>query len=158
MLRKFWQRITSTHVTRQRESFAHMERAMKEEIARLRAENRALLNSILGIAGIPPIVISEAEATTEAAMLKYISPSSASDPASSSTSFASSTSSISSSSPPRPDKPESPAPKRVRFKPDLRAPRPSGTPHNPAAPRRRSWQQINRMLELASARKPSPET
>src|ERR1700690_1444099 len=140
MLRKFWQRITSSHATRQRESFAHMERAMKEEIARLRAENRALLNSILGIAGIPPIVISEAEATTEAAMLNIVSPISASDFAVPSRSAGVSPANLTlplnllsraeeenqnrrrdagatNPAPPRPDKPESPAPKPIRFKP-----------------------------------------
>ena len=30
-------------------------RALEEEVARLRAENRALINSILGVAGIPPM-------------------------------------------------------------------------------------------------------
>lgn len=30
-------------------------RALEDEIARLRAENRALINSILGVAGIPPM-------------------------------------------------------------------------------------------------------
>ncbi|HEV2287413.1 MAG TPA: hypothetical protein VGR81_00510 [Candidatus Acidoferrales bacterium] len=30
-------------------------RALEDEVARLRAENRALVNSILGVAGIPPI-------------------------------------------------------------------------------------------------------
>ena len=32
--------------------------ALERDVARLRAENRALLNSILGIAGVPPIVVS----------------------------------------------------------------------------------------------------
>lgn len=30
-------------------------RGLEEEIARLRAENRALINSILGVAGLPPV-------------------------------------------------------------------------------------------------------
>ncbi|MGA7917523.1 MAG: hypothetical protein WCA00_19980 [Candidatus Acidiferrales bacterium] len=30
---------------------------LEAEVARLRAENRALLNSILGIAGVPPITV-----------------------------------------------------------------------------------------------------
>ncbi len=30
-------------------------RALEEDVARLRAENRALVNSILGVAGIPPM-------------------------------------------------------------------------------------------------------
>ena len=33
---------------------------LEEEIARLRAENRALLNSLLGTAGFPPIHLPEA--------------------------------------------------------------------------------------------------
>jgi hypothetical protein len=35
---------------------------LEAEVARLRAENRTLLNSILGIAGVPPITISAADA------------------------------------------------------------------------------------------------
>lgn len=35
-------------------------RALEEEVARLRAENRALVNSLLGTAGVPPLVIHEA--------------------------------------------------------------------------------------------------
>ena len=35
---------------------------LEEEIARLRAENRALLNSLLGTAGFPPIHLPEAPA------------------------------------------------------------------------------------------------
>lgn len=40
-------------------------RSLEAEIARLRAENRALLNSILGIAGVPPITVSTDEAGRE---------------------------------------------------------------------------------------------
>jgi hypothetical protein len=42
-----WRRITATRYTR----------ALEADVARLRAENRALLNSILGIAGVPPITV-----------------------------------------------------------------------------------------------------
>lgn len=44
-------------------------RALEEEVARLRAENRALVNSILGVAGIPPMrrVIAARAARGEAA-------------------------------------------------------------------------------------------
>jgi hypothetical protein len=35
-------------------------RALEEEVARLRAENRALVNSLLGTAGVPPLAIHEA--------------------------------------------------------------------------------------------------
>jgi hypothetical protein len=160
MLHKFWQRITASRravcsaaadspsTRAPLHDAAHNELALREEITRLRAENRALLNSILGIAGIPPIIVSEAEAATEAAMLHAFPPTAAlaQKPVESS------------SAPPRAEKPESPAPKRVRFKSDLRPPH-RGTPQkNAPAPRRRSWQQINRMLELAAARKPSQET
>ncbi len=44
---KMWRRITATRYTR----------ALEAEVTRLRAENRALLNSILGIAGVPPISV-----------------------------------------------------------------------------------------------------
>ena len=47
-LREMWGRLVATKYTR----------ALEREVARLRAENRALLNSILGIAGVPPIVVS----------------------------------------------------------------------------------------------------
>ena len=61
-------RITSTRhsralefeVTRQRAENDQQRAAIasqQNEIARLRAENRALLNSILGIAGIPPVLV-----------------------------------------------------------------------------------------------------
>jgi hypothetical protein len=46
-LHPIWLRLTSTRYTR----------ALEAEVARLRAENRALLNSILGIAGVPPIPV-----------------------------------------------------------------------------------------------------
>jgi len=42
-----------------RHTWAHFRtrytRSLEDEVARLRAENRALVNSILGVAGIPPI-------------------------------------------------------------------------------------------------------
>src|SRR5271168_3927510 len=47
-LRGIWSRLAATNYTR----------ALEREVARLRAENRALLNSILGIAGVPPITVS----------------------------------------------------------------------------------------------------
>ena len=47
---ELWRRVTETRYTR----------ALEAEVARLRAENRALLNSILGIAGVPPITVETA--------------------------------------------------------------------------------------------------
>jgi hypothetical protein len=46
VLRNVWRRMTSRRYVR----------TLEAEVARLRGENRALLNSILGIAGIPPIM------------------------------------------------------------------------------------------------------
>jgi hypothetical protein len=59
--REFWKRLTSTRYTRALER--ELERAQAENF-RLRAENRALLNSILGIAGLPPISV-EAQAAAD---------------------------------------------------------------------------------------------
>jgi hypothetical protein len=44
---EIWRKVTATRYTR----------ALEAEVARLRAENRAMLNSILGIAGVPPIPV-----------------------------------------------------------------------------------------------------
>jgi hypothetical protein len=51
-IHSIWRRITATRYTR----------ALEAEIVRLRAENRALLNSILGIAGVPPITVPDSVA------------------------------------------------------------------------------------------------
>ena len=64
-----WRRLTTTRRARTletelaRERVANAEQGIEigkqdGEIARLRAENRALLNSILGIAGVPPVSAS----------------------------------------------------------------------------------------------------
>ena len=47
-LREVWGRLIRANYTS----------ALERDVARLRAENRALLNSILGIAGVPPIVVA----------------------------------------------------------------------------------------------------
>jgi hypothetical protein len=47
-LRELWGRLLRANYTS----------ALERDVARLRAENRALLNSILGIAGVPPIVVA----------------------------------------------------------------------------------------------------
>jgi hypothetical protein len=44
-LRTIWRAITTTRYVR----------LLEEEVARLRAENRAMMNSLLGTAGIPPV-------------------------------------------------------------------------------------------------------
>jgi hypothetical protein len=62
LIHQLWRRITTTRYARSLEAELARERAANAkqgiEIARLRAENRALLNSILGIAGIPPLPAS----------------------------------------------------------------------------------------------------
>ncbi len=68
-IHKFWRRLTTTRRARTLEAELALERAVVVrldaaiaqqgiEIARLRAENRAMLNSILGIAGLPPVAAS----------------------------------------------------------------------------------------------------
>jgi hypothetical protein len=75
-IREIWRRLTTTRHARTLETELALERAVvsrldtviaqqgteigkrDDEIARLRAENRALLNSILGIAGVPPVSAS----------------------------------------------------------------------------------------------------
>lgn len=49
LIRDLWRRISRTRYTR----------SLEAEVARLRVENQALLNSILGIAGVPPILVSQ---------------------------------------------------------------------------------------------------
>jgi hypothetical protein len=60
-----WRRLTTTRRARTLEAELARERAANAEqgteITRLRAENRALLNSILGIAGVPPLPATEAD-------------------------------------------------------------------------------------------------
>jgi hypothetical protein len=48
MMREFLAKLTSRRY----------ETTLEAEVARLRAENRGLLNSILGIAGVPPISVA----------------------------------------------------------------------------------------------------
>jgi hypothetical protein len=57
-LRELWGRLFRANYTN----------ALERDVARLRAENRALLNSILGIAGVPPIVVGADDAVASAAV------------------------------------------------------------------------------------------
>jgi hypothetical protein len=155
-LREIWRRITSSRNVRGLESELAQLRA---EIDRLRAENRALLNSILGIAGIPPIPVpaftpnpvttftslspadghSESPTHSRAADESLLRPPHLlqTAPTSDSSSRQSGT---------RNDSPLSSSPQpSVPTKPRSLAALPT---------RRRSWHQINRMLEIESARKP----
>jgi hypothetical protein len=86
--------------------------ALEAEVERLRAENRALMNSILGIAGIPPVITPSTNVSVAGAA---------------------------------PSQPSTSSPAK-------------GAEGTPAATplRRRSWQQINRTLEIEAARKKDP--
>ncbi len=105
-------------------------RLLEAEVARLRAENRALLNSILGIAGIPPIPVAAPElASGEGLRSTSIEAKSGLDRAG-----------------------------VARLAAATRAP----SSRNGSSPvvgplRRRSWHQINRALEIDSARKKERE-
>lgn len=84
-------------------------RALEEEVARLRAENRALMNSILGIAGIPP-VIAPGDGTASTATAA-----------------------------------KTPSNGKVASSAGVAGP-----------VRKRSWQQVNRALEIEAAKKKEP--
>jgi len=163
-IHQIWRRITSTHYTRALETELTRQRA---KIVLLRAENRALLNSILGIAGIPPIPIGlpgrppsvpADEPGSSGTTFTPLSPAvghsespthssggdeSLSAPTSSSPQTAAQSDSSSRKSGTRNGSPLSPSSTGTRL----------------AAPiRRRSWHQINRMLELESSRTNNSET
>jgi hypothetical protein len=101
-------------------------RALEEEVARLRAENRALVNSILGVAGIPPMRAAARAATQRGLVGSGFSPDLAREA--------------------RGFRNEQGGPEGRPYE-NLNAPRPGAT-----SLRRRSWQQIGRALEIADAR------
>lgn len=121
--KEIWRRIMPTRYSRAVEDEVTRLRA---EIDRLRAENRALLNSILGIAGVPPIPTDLPTSCAEPLRIAHPAPL------------------------PGPEAPPSgPGASSRERRGQLAA---GGVPV--AGPlRRRSWQQINRMLEFESARK-----
>ena len=117
MMARIWRRMTAGRYTR----------ALEAEVARLRGENRALLNSILGIAGVPPspVAAGEVESCGLAGGLDAVV-------------AGGSKNGLKTASAQGGDA--------------RRAGRQAGGPG--ASPmRRRSWQQINRMLEFESGRK-----
>jgi hypothetical protein len=130
---EIWRRVTATRYTR----------ALEAEVARLRAENRAMLNSILGIAGVPPIPVdvASAEMNTDGQTATRADDPSRRDP-SSLRSLGMTTKGTSNGD-------------ALRASPGMTTK--SGTRERrvqAASPmRKRSWQQINRALEFESARK-----
>jgi len=140
--RTIWRRVATTRYTRNLEC----------EVARLRAENRALLNSILGIAGVTPITVTEPELAAMAANSRG---------AVDTPTIVSAANELSNLAA------ANGADARAAVSEDLgrnaksRAGRPEkrSTSGAQAVPlvRRRSWQQVNRGLELNSAKKSPPE-
>jgi hypothetical protein len=131
-LREMWGRLATTNYTK----------ALEREVARLRAENRALLNSILGIAGVPPIVVA------------------ADDPAAMAAVTIGTEATASNQGPGREtgrhalnvvpvEKPSALSAKHV----GQRASAERGMKTVATPTRRRSWHQIYRMLEIDAARK-----
>ena len=118
-IRTIWRRITATRYTL----------ALEAEVVRLRAENRALLNSILGIAGVPPITVPDSVAIGNSPPALSHRPSRIQGDAS-------------------PDR-QTPAARLANGKTQV--------PNTVAPTRRRSWHQIYRMLEIDSARKKPQE-
>jgi hypothetical protein len=130
-IRHFWQQISRTRCARALE--AELARVLVEN-SRLRDENRALLNSILGIAGIPPVHSNSAEEPRSLPSPRAGLDAPVPGPATPSVGHAS-----------------APFPSQVRP--------PNRSGKNPAqlSPlRRRSWHQVNRALEFKAARK-SPQ-
>lgn len=120
MIRKIWNRIAKRKYTR----------ALEAEVARLRGENRALLNSILGIAGIPPIVVSSldpvGDSTVDAASKEAGAAPAVQQRSAGSSGYGG------------------------RANGSALRKRPIG---GPTAVRHRSWQQVNRTLEFDAMRK-----
>jgi hypothetical protein len=121
----------------------------RAEIDRLRAENRALMNSILGIAGMPPIPLP-----------LFTAPSPAAGHSGSPTPHSGGDESLSTpiSSSPHAAAPSDPSSRQSGTRNDSHL-SPSSPSARLAAPiRRRSWHQINRMLELQSSMTKNNET
>lgn len=121
------------------------------EIARLRDENRALLNSILGIAGIPPVSVSSPEVPRS-------HPSPQSGPEAPATNTPADTT-----------RPQGNSGNSGPASPSFRFTGAKASANNLGAARvnnlsqiapvrRRSWPQINRALEIEAARKKPSET
>jgi hypothetical protein len=137
-----WQTLRKILTTRYaRELEAELERERVEgarknaEVSRLRAENRALLNSILGIAGIPPVLVSEPMPPSTAALPTGASP----------------------EAPAAGNRGNESACRQGRASSAHRDVKHNGKSNAIAPLRRRSWHQVMRGLELASARKPQEQ-
>jgi hypothetical protein len=130
-LREMWGRLVG----------ANYRRALESDVARLRMENRALLNSILGIAGVPPIVVAADDAAATSAKLGTETTASSHGAIHERNRGAASAAAIENAS----ALSASRVRQRVAAKPGVKR---VATPM-----RRRSWHQIYRMLEIDAARK-----
>jgi hypothetical protein len=132
-IRQFFRRITRTPYACALET--ELARAHAEN-TRLRGENRALLNSILGIAGIPPVYSTSAEQPRSLLSPRAGSDVPASEPVSPAVALGSGAGFL-----------------------QIEQLAKSGKNTGQLAPlRRRSWHQINRALELKAARKTPQES
>jgi hypothetical protein len=127
-LRDIWRRWTATRYTR----------LLETEVARLRAENRALLNSILGIAGIPPVTVAMPSGSESEQQPVHASSA-------------------------RPEQKRTTPPFLGRSARASQLRNAAGSarcvgPPGAGPVRRRSWHQVNRALEIDSARKKEKET
>lgn len=147
MFKQFLARIFAARRVRALQSQLDLERS---EVLRLRAENRALLNSILGIAGMKPLP-PDTSFTTPAATAGHSGsspqPRAADRPLPTPT--ASSSSADVSSAPPQRQTETRNGSSRSAENGAAVVPRQLHAPPH----RRRSWHQINRLLEIQSARK-----
>jgi hypothetical protein len=115
-------------------------RLLEAEVVRLRAENRALLNSILGIAGIPPITVAMPNGSESEQQPLRASGLGA-----------------------RPEQKSATPPLLARSARAAHPRNPAGSarsvsPLGAGPVRRRSWHQVNRALEIDSARKKEKQT
>jgi hypothetical protein len=131
-LREIWSRLFRANYTS----------ALERDVARLRAENRALLNSILGIAGVPPIVVSTDDPAAQLAIDENVQKTAGDGSSPTEVERAAG------KSKPVQNVPISEANqigKRVSMERGMKS---VATPM-----RRRSWHQVYRMLEIDAARK-----
>jgi hypothetical protein len=113
-------------------------RALENEVARLREENRALLNSILGIAGVPPVITSERPARGDAGPGAFLAAKENAQKDANGGAV------------------DSAGRSRKNGVARSGAGGPGRTQAAGLGTRRRSWQQITRMMEIEAARKPEP--
>lgn len=135
-------------------------RTLEAEVMRLRSENRALLNSILGIAGVPPITVAEATVTVrdagDAAFEKSdVKPNASAAGMANGEPSAPPTAEAKDIAQARTSKAEPWKARRKVSKSNTGAD--AGKMLVASPTRRRSWQQINRTLEINSTKKKPQE-